>query len=431
MNKQDLPLQTIFLSILGVIAALILALLIIMSALMPSTEDINFLIVFMAGTAIITITVSYILYRQGLARWFRSLRWAILATVVLTVTLVFVNFWITARLMIIEYNDLALTSALLLFAGVTAITFGFFISRTITDSIRDLAKTAEQLAQGDLTARLEVRGNDEIARLSETFNWMASNLQEIDEQKRTIEQTRRNLIAWVSHDLRTPLASMRVMIEALQDGVVTDPETVNRYLENTRAEIAHLSGLITDLFELAQIDVGHVNMTYINASLCDLISDTLGSMTPQALNKKVKLEGKVDQSIDPIEMAPDKIQRVLYNLLDNAIQYTPEMGEIMLKAYTVGQRVRIDVHNTGSSIDPDDIPHIFSSFYRGEPSRMREHDAIASRTKSHTRGAGLGLAITKGFIEAHGGQIWVNANQNDNGITFSFTLPRKQILKPA
>lgn len=430
MNKHGLPLQTIFLSILGVLASLILALLIIMSAIMPTTEDINFLIVFMAGTAIITITMSYILYRQGLARWFRSLRWAILATVILTVTLVFVNFWITARLMIIEYNDLALTSALLLFAGVTAITFGFFISRTITDSIRDLAKTAEQLAQGDLTARLEVRGNDEIARLSETFNWMASNLQEIDEQKRTIEQTRRNLIAWVSHDLRTPLASMRVMIEALQDGVVTDPETVNRYLENTRAEIAHLSGLITDLFELAQIDVGHLNMTYINASLCDLISDTLGSMTAQARRKKIKLEGEVDQNIDPIEMAPDKIQRVLYNLLDNAIQHTPEMGEIMLKAYAVDERIRIDVHNTGSSIAPDDIPHIFSSFYRGEPSRVRERD-IPAKVKSHKRGAGLGLAITKGFIEAHGGQIWLNANQNNSGITFSFTLPRAQTLKPA
>ena len=426
MNKQPIKFQTVFLSLLGVIAASILALLIIMSALMPPSEDISFLLLFMAGTAIITVSLSYILYRQGLARWFRSLRWAILATVVLTVTLIFVNFWITARLMLIGYTDLALTTALLLFAGVTAITFGFFVSRTITDSIRDLAKTAEALAQGDLSARLEVRGNDEIARLAETFNWMASNLQEIDEQKRTIEQTRRNLIAWVSHDLRTPLTSMRVMIEALQDGVVSDPETVNRYLENTRAEIQHLSGLINDLFELAQIDVGHLNMYYVDASLCDLISDTIGTMTAQATQKQITLEGQVEQTIDPVQMAPDKIQRVLYNLLDNAIQHTPEKGEITLKAYLQNQNVRIDVHNTGSSIAQEEVPHIFSSFYRGEPSRVREMKH--KENKSHNRGAGLGLAITKGFVEAHGGEIWLDTNKNNNGITFSFLLPRTQKL---
>ncbi|NJL56747.1 HAMP domain-containing protein, partial [bacterium] len=100
--------------------------------------------------------------------------------------------------------------------------------------IRELAATAEKLAQGDLSARMDVRGNDELARLTETFNWMASNLQEIDEQKRAIEQTRRNLIAWVSHDLRTPLTSMRVMIEALQDGVVTDANEIRRYHANTQ-----------------------------------------------------------------------------------------------------------------------------------------------------------------------------------------------------
>ncbi|MEQ8677874.1 MAG: ATP-binding protein [Aggregatilineales bacterium] len=410
----------------GIVLAMAGAIMVVATTLRPGAEDMAFLILFMSGTGFITISVSYLLYRRGLARWFRSLRWALLVTVVLTVVLIFVNVWVTARLMFISYHDLALTTALLLYAGVTAIVFGFFISRTITDSIGELATTAEKIAQGDLTARLDVRGNDELAKLAETFNWMASNLQEIDDQKRMIEQTRRNLIAWVSHDLRTPLASMRVMIEAMLDGVVDDEATRTRYLENSRAEIEHLNSLINDLFELAQIDVGHLKLDYQVASMCDLISDTIGTMTARARQKQVVLDGKVSPSIDPVNMAPDKIQRVLYNLLDNALQHTPEGGSIMLNAYvTNAEAIRVDVYNSGSIIAKDDLPHIFSSFYRGERSRARDNHG--------TRGAGLGLAITRGFVEAHGGKIWLEANSQNGGITFSFTIPRtsKKITVPA
>ena len=410
----------------GIVLAMAGAIMVVATTLRPGAEDMAFLILFMSGTGFITISVSYLLYRRGLARWFRSLRWALLATVVLTVVLIFINVWVTARLMFISYHDLALTTALLLYAGVTAIVFGFFISRTITDSIGELAITAEKIAQGDLTARLDVRGNDELAKLAETFNWMASNLQEIDDQKRMIEQTRRNLIAWVSHDLRTPLASMRVMIEAMLDGVVSDEATRTRYLENSRAEIEHLNSLINDLFELAQIDVGHLKLDYQVASMCDLISDTIGTMTARARQKNVVLDGQVSPSIDPINMAPDKIQRVLYNLLDNALQHTPEGGSIRLNAYiTDGEAIRVDVYNSGSIIAKDDLPHIFSSFYRGERSRARDNHGA--------RGAGLGLAITRGFVEAHGGKIWLEANSQNGGITFSFTLPRtsKKITIPA
>lgn len=422
MRLSQPTLKAFMLFTSGIIIALIGALIVIMSTLQPGAEDMTFLIIFMSGTGLITISIAYMLYRRGLARWFRSLRWALLVTVILTVVLIFVNVWVTARLMFISYHDLALTTALLVYAGVTAIVFGFFISRTITDSIRELAITAEKLAEGDLTARLEVRGNDELAKLAETFNWMASNLQEIDEQKRAIEQTRRNLIAWVSHDLRTPLASMRVMIEALQDGVVTDPETVKRYLDTIHAENHHLNNLINDLFELAQIDVGHLKLDYQQASMCDLISDTIGSMTPRAHSKSIALQGEVSEHIDPVYMAPDKMQRVLYNLVDNALQHTPEGGQVSLNAYCFeGKLVRVDVHNTGSGIAPNDMPHVFSSFFRGEPSRMRDDHG--------SRGAGLGLAITRGFVEAHGGEIWLENDPKRDGITFSFTLPHKQNLK--
>lgn len=399
----------------GVFVALLGALVVFIPALNPPGGDVRLLILFLSGTGLLTLSAAYTLYRLGLIRWFRSLRWTLLITISLTVLLIFLNVWVTARLMFISDHDLWLTTALLIFAGVTAIAFGVFVSNTMTERIRDLAKAAERLAQGDLEARAAVQGNDELAELADTFNWMAGSLQEADAQKRRLEQARRDLIAWVSHDLRTPLASMRAMIEAMVDGVVTDPETVARYLSTTQAEIAHLSDLIDDLFELAQIDVGHVNLVCEWTSLRDLLSDTLGSLQSRAEGQGVTLRGAVEDDIDPVCMAPDKIQRVLYNLLDNALRYTPSGGTITLAARSVGADVLVEVHNTGSHIAAAELPHVFERFFRGED--VQAHGA------ARRRGTGLGLAIAKGFVEAHGGHIQA-ASDPARGTTFSFTLPR-------
>ena len=244
---------------------------------------------------------------------------------------------------------------------------------------------------------------------------MARNLQEVEEQKRQLEQTRRDLTAWVSHDLRTPLTSVRVMVEAMLDGVVDDEETVNRYLDNCRVEIEHLSLLIDDLFELAQLDVGHLQIDIHQASIRDLISDTLGSMRLQAEGRGIELKGEVADEVDMIQMAPDKIQRVLSNLVDNAIKYADSGLCVTLRAWREGDEIRIDIHNSGAYIPQDVLPRLFESFYRGEGSRKRGDDGA--------RGTGLGLAIARGFIEAHGGRIWAQSVKGD-GTTFSFSLPQ-------
>ena len=383
-------------------------------------NDVQKLVTFMTLTGILTSLLSYGFYRLGVLELFSSLRWSIWMVIALTVGMIFLNVWVIARFTFIEPHYLTLTSALLVFAGLTAITSGFFTSKTMTDRLCKLTEATNQLAQGDLTARLTISGNDEIAQLATTFNIMAENLQEVDEQKHQLEQTRRDLIAWVSHDLRTPLTSMRVMIEAMLDGVVQDKETVDRYLDNSRAEIEHLSHLIDDLFELAQLDVGHLQIDFQQASIRDLISDTIGSMMVKATQSEIDLKGEVADSMDMIFMAPDKIQRVLSNLVDNALKYTPIGESVTLRSYQVGTEIRIDIHNSGSYIPQDVLPRLFESFYRGERSRVQGDDGV--------RGTGLGLAIARGFIEAHGGRIWAKSVEGQ-GTTFSFTLPQNRSSK--
>ncbi|HLA44425.1 MAG TPA: ATP-binding protein [Aggregatilineales bacterium] len=411
-RQHRLPL---FVFIVGVMVAISATLLLAIPTLDPPAEDMALLALFLSGSGALTIFLAYILYRLGLVSWFQSLRWALVATIGITVLLIFINVWVTAQLMFLDAHDLTLNTLLLVFAGLTAIAFGYFISSAMIENVQKIAQAANRLSQGDLSVRIPVTGNDELADLARAFNNMATNLQELDEQKRQLEQTRRDLIAWVSHDLRTPLATMRAMIEAISDGVVSDEETISRYMKNTQGEIKHLSQLIDDLFELAQLDAGHYDFTREPSSLSDLISDTLESMRAQIAAHNINLTGKVDGRIDPVLMAPEKIQRVLYNLISNAIRHTPPGGEIQLNARLAGNAVRIDIRDSGEGVKPEELPRIFERFYRGESARTRDG-------KNGQRGVGLGLAIVRGLVEAHEGKIWVESKPGE-GATFSFTLP--------
>ncbi len=400
---------------LGVTSALCLVVIMADVMLKAPKNDLILLVVYLGFTGVFSLVASYALYKLGLTNWFRSVRWSLLAMIVLTVGLIFLNVWVTARLMFIQEHDLGLTTLLLIFAGISAVSFGYFISSALTERIMALSKGAEQVASGNLGVQIQVKGNDELASLAATFNEMAKRLQDAADQKQMLEQTRRDLVAWVSHDLRTPLTSLQVMIEALADGVVSDPQTVNRYLKTAQSEIHYLSHLIDDLFELAQLDAGHSNLRCESSSLRDLISDTLESMHTRAEQEGIRLQGQVQNGIDPVTLDSEKIQRVLNNLIGNAIAHTAPGGQVQLRARQIGAEVQIDVRDTGEGIAPDDLIHVFERFYRGEKSRSRDDNGL--------RGAGLGLAIAKGFVEAHGGRIWVESKPG-KGASFSFTLPR-------
>lgn len=390
------------------------ALLIVIPILQPPLADVQQLFVVMASTGGITLLATYGLSQRGAMYRLPSIGWSLLALIVLTVLLIMVNVWLVAQRLYISYHDLALTAALLVFSGLIATIGVYFVADSLVRRINALGHASQQLARGDLSVRMAVQGRDELAQLSATFNHMADALQAFDAQKRALEQTRRDLMAWISHDLRTPLAAMRAMNEAMLDGVVADPETITRYTQDIGREIRHLSRLIDDLFELSRLESGQLRFVCERVALCDLLSDTLSSITPRAEQHQITFKSEIDPGAGVVNAAPDKIQRVLQNLLDNAIRYTPVGGTIKLTACQTEGQVCISVHNDGQPISQNDLPHIFERFYQGEASRT-------SGGEKH-RGTGLGLAIARAFVEAHGGKIWVES-EPVRGTTFFLTLP--------
>ena len=215
----------------------------------------------------------------------------------------------------------------------------------------------------------------------------------------------------VGHDLRTPLASVQVITEALADGVVDDPATVQRYLDTARRDLGTLSRLVDDLFVLAQLDSGGVQLDRRPNSLTDLVSDTLEAFSVRAEQQQVRLHGEALAGIPNLAFDAAYVGRVLANLVDNALRYTPPGGEVVLKTAAVDDGVEVQVRDSGPGIDERDLPHVFERFYRGEASRSR---ALG--------GGGLGLAIVKGVVEAHGGSVGVRVAPG-TGTTFSFVLP--------
>jgi signal transduction histidine kinase len=400
---------------LGILTAFTLTIALIQAVMSPPLNDLLELVLYLALTGIASAILGYVSHRLGW--WQRMYNLTLIFTLgyVLAAGLSFLNVWLTARLMFINQHDLVLALLLLVFAGGISISFGYFLSSSVTQALHNLVKGAERLSEGDFSTRVAVVGQNEVAQLANSFNIMVQRLEEAKEAERHLEAARRNLVAWASHDLRTPLASMRAMIDALADGVVTDPENVARYLQQSQSEIARMSGLIDDLFDLAQLDTGHLEIFCEDNSLSDLISDTLEGFTARAEAREITLTGSVSPEVDPVWMAPDKISRVLHNLLENAIRHTRPGGRIQLNAAVEEDAVLVIVKDTGEGIQPADLPHVFDRFFRGEKSRSREGPAGS--------GAGLGLAIAKGLVEAHGGRVSVHS-QLGQGTEMSFTLPK-------
>ncbi len=397
---------------LGVLLVMALSLGIFYLIMHPPLKDIGLMALFLSITAVVSILAGYGAYRLGWMDLSPTLRWTLLGGYALSSLLTFINVWMTASLMFTDQHDLLLAIVLLLFASGIAIALGLFFSSALTDRIRLLDKTARAISNGNLGARVSDAGRDELGALARTFNDMVVQLQAADRKQRELDRLRRDLIAWVSHDLQTPLASIRAVVEALADGMVEDPQTVQRYLRASQRDIRALSAMIDDLFQMAQLDAGGMPLNKELGSLSDLVSDTLESFSELAHQQEVTLVGQVAPQVDPVFMDTQRIGRVLNNLIGNALRYTPSGGKVQVQASPFENGVTVEILDTGEGIPAEDLPYVFERFYRGDKSR-----------NPATGGAGLGLAIVKGIVEAHGGQISVTSTPGQE-TRFRFTLPR-------
>jgi two-component system, OmpR family, sensor histidine kinase SaeS len=273
------------------------------------------------------------------------------------------------------------------------------LTRSIGGRIHALRTAAQQLAAGDLQARAPVRGPAELAALGRAFNEMAADLEQLFD-------ARRQLVAAASHDLRTPIAAIEAMHEAIEDGLV-EPDY---YLPSLRQQARRLHLLIDDLFELARIDAGSLAFELREAQLEALVESSLRAFEAQASLRHIRLDAKLERPLPPIRCAPDQIERVLANVLTNALRHTPADGSVAVVAEPVGNELRIHVEDDGSGLSPEALQRMFDHFWRDDPARGPQ------------AGAGLGLAIAKGLVEAHGGRIWAE-NRAEGGARVSFSLP--------
>jgi signal transduction histidine kinase len=278
-----------------------------------------------------------------------------------------------------------------------AIVAALLLARSIADSVDRVRAASSRLAAGDLAARAPEDGPAEVAELAASFNAMAGSLERLFD-------ARRELVAWASHDLRTPLANMQAMLEALEDGLA-EPE---RYVPALREQVQVLSSLVDDLFELARIDANALTLELRDARLAPVVASVLRGVEAEAAARRVSLEARVDEDATA-RFAPDKVERVLQNLLTNALRHTPSDGSVAVIVEPFADEVRVLVEDSGDGLAAESEARMFERFWRGDRARS-------------SPGAGLGLAISRGLVEAQGGRIWAE-NRAAGGARVSFTLP--------
>ncbi|HEX4832807.1 MAG TPA: HAMP domain-containing sensor histidine kinase [Trebonia sp.] len=337
-----------------------------------------------------------------------SLRLSIQATVIVPVIAIVAGTLGTAEAMFLSGHDLGVVTMVCVVAGIVASAFGWLLGRRIESGSLALRRAARSL--GDEAGQFRAPDQPlaaEFAALSSELAETSVKLASSRARERTLEQSRRQLVAWVSHDLRTPLAGLRAMAEALEDGLATDPP---RYHKQIRAEAERLTIMVDDLFELSRIHSGTLQLSVDLITLDDLVSDVLASNEALAGKRGVRLAGAATGRI-AVRADPRELSRALTNLLTNAIRYTPPGGSVRVEATQDGDDALLTVADGCGGIPEDDLPRVFDLAWRGSDARSPAPDA----------GAGLGLAIVAGIVDAHRGTVGVgNAG---NGCRFELRLP--------
>lgn len=291
----------------------------------------------------------------------------------------------------------------LVLVAVAVALLSLLMSRMITRPVAELNEGIMVMSRGDFSARVKVRGNSEFSRLAEAFNMMCERLESLD-------KSRNEFVSNASHELKTPLSTMKILLETLLYQDEADMEMQKEFLNDINKEIDRLSRIISDLLTLVHMDGGETQLKTEVISLSDLISDTIKRLGPLARERGIELEGTIREDVACM-LDANKFQQVVYNLVDNAIKYTGRGGQVKVELSKAGKKAILKVSDTGMGIPKEDLIHIFDRFYRVDKARSRE-----------TGGTGLGLSIVKQIVTMHGGSISV-VSEEEKGSTFTVELP--------
>jgi len=299
----------------------------------------------------------------------------------------------------------ALTRAALA-AFSAAVLLSIFTTSRIVKPVQEMMQASQRIAEGHFRERVQVPGDpdqaDELSQLAISFNRMA-------EQLAQHEALRQRLIGDVTHELRTPLSTIKGSMEGLMDGVL--PETAETY-QKIYHEADRLARLVEDLQQLSQVEAEAYTLDRKSVGVGELVRKAVGRLRQQYEDKGVMLEVDIPSGLPEVHVDAERIEQVLMNLVGNALQYTPSGGEVAVSAHQKGQLIHVEVRDDGIGVPLEHQPHIFTRFYRVDKSRARA-----------SGGSGIGLTIAKYLVEAHGGKIWVESGGRGEGSTFTFSLP--------
>ncbi len=324
------------------------------------------------------------------------------------VGVILVTVLAAAELMFVSNHDALIVSAIALAAALVALRAARVASAGVVGEVGKLRDALAAVGEGERDGQVRAGAAVELGELADAVNRMIEQLAEEERRRDAADAARRNLVASISHDLRTPLAALRLMLAAIDDGVVDD-RTRDRYLATMHTHVGALGSMVDDLFELSRLEAGALDWSIRQVELPQLVDETVAAMRVEAEAKGVAVAAEVQPLPRPARADPERLQRVLFNLIQNAIRHTPADGSVIVRARPAGDGVEIEVADTGSGIPLADRERLFEPFVRG--ARNGEGDA----------GAGLGLALCRAIVEAHGGRIWLA--DSEAGTRVRFVIP--------
>jgi signal transduction histidine kinase len=368
-----------------------------------------------AGIALVTALIGIFILKR-LAR--RSLGPQVIIIVLVTLVTSLLSCAAVALMMLGNHTDKEIIIEMLSVTGLAGFAVALFLAHSFTRASKTLLGAVEEVGSSGVYSKPDVELPAELEGLSTGLATAHQRLGKSRARERALEASRRELVAWVSHDLRTPLAGLRAMAEALEDEVVIDPREVRHYHTQLRIEADRLSGMIDDLFELSKIHAGTLRLTPRVVNLEELVGDVLASTEPVARAKGILLTGSSVRGM-PVLIDTAEMGRAVRNLVTNAIRHTPAQGQIEIIGEIRSGMASVSVSDQCGGIPPEDLPRVFDIAFRGE----------SARTPGNDGGAGLGLSIARGIVEAHSGQIGVR--NTGPGCQFLIKVPLATTDSPA